>query len=103
MLADHGDVLGLSEFFTSIGVDRAFARDAMDGHELWELLTVPSPDAVEFLRAHAIPELRYQLSARCSAPPPAVAPLLLVCLPAISREPAALLAELERVVLELPS
>ena len=102
MLAEHADVLSLSEVFTSIGADRAFARHAMDGRELWELLTVPSPDAVEFLRAHSIPELRCEMPALRAAWPDGIPPLLLVALPSISREPVELLAELERVVVDFP-
>jgi hypothetical protein len=60
MLADHQDVLSLSEFFNVIGGETAFSRESLDGQELWRLVSVPSVEAVRILEAEAIPEIRFR-------------------------------------------
>jgi hypothetical protein len=102
MLADHGDVLSLSEFFTTIGSDRAFSRDYMDGAELWQLLSVPSAEAARILQAETIPEVRLPQSLALRQWKD-VPPLLLITLPGLTSCPQDLFDEFETAVCVLPT
>jgi hypothetical protein len=101
MLADHEDILSLSEFFTVVGSDRAFSREFLDGSELWNLLNVPSAEAVEILQAEVIPEVQVW-KARTRRTWAEVPPLLLIPLPLLTQDPESVLEELGVAVAQLP-
>jgi hypothetical protein len=97
LLGQIPGVATMSEFFASIG-PRAFARDSLDGRELWELLGTPLADWSAALAAHEEPsEFRYPVDApgarydRASGVPAIAA----VCLPTLETEPDRALDELQ--------
>jgi hypothetical protein len=96
LLAAHPDVLNLSEVFSAIGPDRVFARDVLDGTELFRLLSEPRPEIGDLLSASTVPELDSTNDGY------GVAPLCLAALRGLSEDPRKLLAELEPITVSRP-
>jgi hypothetical protein len=84
-----------------VGGANAFAHGAIDGRELWNLLSRPSADLASLLRQVDIPEIlaRQNASKEKLALSP---PLLLITLPHVHSHPSKLLAEICDEVLTYP-
>ena len=89
MLAQHPDLLSLSEFWSMQGGAGLLARGELDGPGFWRALSRPDSDLVELLDRTRVPEV---LARQDGAVRADLAPLLLVTLPELTREPEALFA-----------
>jgi hypothetical protein len=93
LLGRHPDVLALSEVFSAIGPERAFERPDLDGVEAWELFGRPRAEAAALLARARIPEVLARTDGRDAS---LLAPLMLVCLPALADAPERLFEELRQ-------
>lgn len=89
MLAQHPELLSLSEFWSMQGGATLLARGELDGAAFWRTLSQPDPDLVELLARARIPEVLARTDGAARAD---LAPLLLVTLPELTHDPAALFA-----------
>lgn len=94
MLEQSHELLVLSELFTAIGPERAFARQRLDGTAFWQLLSEPRSDSAALLKYANVPEV----IARAEAVSQDVPPLLLVTLPRLTADAQQVHFELGREI-----
>jgi hypothetical protein len=98
----HPDILSISEFFMSLA-SRAFVKKALDGEELWKLLTVAhAGEKLVFNPEALVDEFLYPYNENSAFNRDNLPPLLFVTLPHLTDDHDALFFELEPILRARP-